>query len=75
MFQVAEHFISRDDDEGAEERKKKRKKKKKQTAQKNKPDTNRAGLSLTLTYRQRETSHAPKKAHFDFRVTFLSISL
>lgn len=35
MFQVAEHFTSReDDDEGAEERKKKEKT---QTAQKNKP--------------------------------------
>lgn len=56
-------------------KKKEKKKKKTQTAQKNKPDTNRAGLSLSFTYRQTETSHAPKKAHFDLEVTFLSISL
>ncbi len=73
MFQVAEHFISRDDDDGAEERKKEEKKT--QTEQKNKPDTNRAALSLSLTRRQTETSHALQRAHFDFRVTFLSISL
>lgn len=51
MFQVAEHFISRDDDEEGTEGKKEKQKGgggEKKGAKKNKPDINMAGRTVWL---------------------------